>query len=168
MKITKYWINKWSPCVEAVEWLNERDTKDVFELIKLLKKSSIKDKYEWLTWAIPRLLKTKRARVRLAVYSATLVLPNFEKAFPNDKRPRGTIALVKKWLKNPSSVSREELQGAASAAWGAWSAAWGAWSAGGAARSAESAARSAERSAERKMQIKIINYGIKLLKEQPE
>lgn len=119
MKITKRWLKKWRPCREAIDWLNEQDIKDVFKLIKRLRQSDINDKYGWLFWAIPRLLKTHRDRVRFAVYAAWLVLPEFEKECPDDKRPRETLSLVKKWLKNPGNVSDGELRHAAWAAWAA-------------------------------------------------
>ena len=133
MKLTKHWIRKWQPCLEAIEWAEEQDTRDVFELIERLKKLK---RYDWIIWAIPRLLKTKRDRVRFAVYAAKLALPNFEKEYSNNKQPREAINLVEKWLRNPRSVTRDELLSAA------WSAAW-------------SAAETI---------TKIINYGIKLLR----
>jgi len=103
MKITKKWIKKWEPCDEAVEWINEQGTKDVFELIERLYKSEVKDKYIWLSWAIPRLLKTKKDRVMFSVYCAELVLPMFEREYPNDKRPRQAIQAAKNWIKNPKN-----------------------------------------------------------------
>ena len=168
MKLTKYWIRKWQPCLEAIEWAEEQDTRDVFELIERLKKLK---RYDWIIWAIPRLLKTKRDRVRFAVYSARLVLHNFEKKYPDDKRPRQAIQAGKAWVKNPTIKNQ---CAARSAAWSAWSAARSAesaaWSAWSAARSAESAAwsawsaaRSAAWSAAETI-TKIINYGIKLLR----
>jgi len=68
MKTTKRWIKKWEPCEEAVEWLEKQDTQDVFLLIEKLRNSDIEDRYNWLFWAIPRLMKTKRGRVRFAIY----------------------------------------------------------------------------------------------------
>ena len=187
MIITKYWLYKWHPCEEAIDWLNEQDTRDVFELITRLKKLK---EFDWIIWAIPRLLKTKRDRVRFAVYAAGLVLHKFEEKYPDDNRPRETLNLVKKWLKNPRSVTRDELERAGSAAWNAESAAWSernaenarsavwrsaesaawsarnaAWSAAWSAENAESAAWSA-RNAEKKITTKIINYGIELLRKQ--
>jgi len=147
MKITKYWIRKWGPCHEAVDWIKGQDTNDVFKLIKRLRKSDEIDKNNWLIWAIPRLLETKKDRVKFAVYAASLALPEYEKKYPNDSRPRDAIRLVRKWLRNPRSVSQDELKVAAEAA--ALAAAEAAWAAAWAAA-----------------EIKIINYGVRLLKEQ--
>ena len=99
-------------------------------------------------WQKMRVVKTwrwtKRDSVALSVYAAGLVLKNYEKEYPNDKRPREAILTVKRWLR---TGSRKGL----SAAWSAESARSAAWSAESAARSAawsaESAARSAARSA---------------------
>jgi len=107
-------------------------------------------------WSEMRLVKTwewtKEDSVALAIYSAELVIKNFEKEFPDDKRPREAIKAAKKWLKNPTEENRSAAESAAwsarSAAWSAArsaarSAAWSAGSAAGAARSAAWAARSA-------------------------
>ena len=79
MKITKKWIKKWEPCDEAVEWIEKQDTKDVFELSDKLRNSSLEEKYYWLCWAIPRLIKTERDKIRFAAYCVEfIVLPIIE------------------------------------------------------------------------------------------
>jgi hypothetical protein len=89
---------------------------------------------------------TKRMAVEFAIYCASSCLKNFEKEFPDDKRPREAILAAKRWLKNPSQKNKNDAWSAArSAESAAWSAAWSAESATwSAARSAWSAARSAE------------------------
>ena len=84
---------------------------------------------------------TKKDSVVLAIYSAELVLANYEKEYPNDKRPRKAIQAAKKVLKNDNEKNRSAAWSAArsarsaarpaaeSAAWSAWSAAWSARSA---------------------------------------
>ena len=74
---------------------------------------------------------TKKVSVQFAIACARRCLPNYEKAYPKDDRPRKAIDAAEAWCLNPTEET-------------AWSAAWSA------ARSAESAARSA--SAERKWQ----------------
>jgi hypothetical protein len=88
---------------------------------------------EWQKW-------NKKDSVSLAVFSAELVLDNFEKKYPNDKRPRQAIEAAKKVLKNDTEENR-------SAAWSAWIAAWSAWSAASSAESAAWSAWNAARSA---------------------
>jgi len=104
-------------------------------------------------WSDMRVVKTykwtKKDSLKLAIFSAELVLPNFEKEYPDDDRPRKAIEAAKKVLfhdteKNRSSA-RSAWSSAGSSAWSAarsaGSAAWSAWS------SARSAARSAWSSA---------------------
>ena len=85
-------------------------------------------------WEEMRIVKAwkweKKDSVAMSVYAASLVLKNYENAYPDDKRPREAIRAARKWLKNPTEKNRLAAESAASAA---RSAAW----------SAESAARSA-------------------------
>jgi len=107
-------------------------------------------------WQEMRIIKKwiwkKEDSVRLAIFSANLVLNNFEKEFPNDKRPRQAIKAARFYLK-----AKDKKQ-AASAASAARSAAWSA--AESAAESARSAARSAAWS---EVKAKCHNFIIKLL-----
>ena len=78
---------------------------------------------------------------------AERTLENFEKQFPEDKRPREAIEAKRKFVKN--EITEEELSAAWSAAWSAAeSAAWSAWSAAWSARSAAWSAAWSARSAE--------------------
>lgn len=106
-------------------------------------------------WRKMRMVKawrwTKKDSVALAIFAAELTLANFEKGYPDDKRPRQAIEAAKKVLEADTeenrsaaelaaelaarSVARSAAESVARSA--AWSAAWSA------ARSAESAARSA-------------------------
>src|SRR3990167_9369740 len=89
---------------------------------------------------------TRKDSLSLVIYAAEKVLSNFEKEFPNDKRPREAIEAAKKVLFKDTKKNRDAVRSAAwsaerSVAWSAESAAWSA------AWSAESAAWSAARSA---------------------
>jgi len=91
----------------------------------------------------------KKDSVALAIYSAELVIDNFEKEYPDDKRPRKAIEAARRWLKEPTQENESASRFAESAAWSA------AWSAAGSAAgsAAESAARSAAESAARSEKI---------------
>jgi hypothetical protein len=111
-------------------------------------------------WAEMRLVDVRKWRkedsVALSIFTASLVLGNFEKAFPGDLRPRQAIEAAQAYLNDPKQANnsaaekaRAEARAAGSCAWSAGSAAAGsaalsAWSAGSAALSA---ARSAEAAA---------------------
>ena len=74
-------------------------------------------------WQKMRVVKAwkweKKDSVALAIFAAKLTLGNFEKVYPNDKRPRLAIEAAKKVLK---SDTKENRDAAADAAWSAWSA----------------------------------------------
>lgn len=106
-------------------------------------KSDIQDdKQAWSEMRLVRLWEwTKEDSVSLAIYGAELCIKNFEKVYPDDKRPRQAIQAAKRYLKNPTEENRSAAESAArsaarSAAWSAGSAAGSAWSAAGSAGSA--------------------------------
>ncbi len=89
---------------------------------------------------------TKKDSVELSIFSAELCLENFEKLYPDDKRPREAIEAARKVLGADTEENRSAAWSAARSAaesawsaWSAWSAAWSAWSAWSAAWSAWSA-----------------------------
>jgi hypothetical protein len=112
------------------------------------------DKEVWQEMKIVKAYKwTKKDSVALSIFSAELVLKNYEKLYPDDKRPREAIEAAKKVLENDNEENRSAAWSAAESAWSAaWSARSAAWSAESAAESAawsaESAAESAAWSAE--------------------
>jgi hypothetical protein len=109
------------------------------------------DKEVWENQRVVRAWKwTKKDSVALSIYAAELCLKNFEKVYPDDKRPREAIEAAKKFLKYPTKANKKAAWSAAESAAesAARSAAWSAESAAeSAARSARSAARSARSAA---------------------
>jgi len=106
----------------------EKD-KEIWEEIRVVK---------WKKW-------DKKNSVKLAIFSAELVLPIYEKQGVS-RAPREAIKAAKNYLKNPTKSAARSAESAASAAASAASACGAAWSAWSAARSAESAAYGAEES----------------------
>ena len=86
--------------VEVKGKFESQDDKEVYTDMRLLKT------YKW----------QKKDSVALSIYAAELCLKNYEKVYPNDKRPREAIEAAKKWLKNPTP---ENESAAESAAWSA-------------------------------------------------
>ena len=85
-------------------------------------------------WQEQRVIKTyrwtKKDSLRLAIFSAELCLKNFEKEYPEDKRPRDAIEAAKKVLFKDTVKNRSAAWSAAESAWSAArSAAESAWSA---------------------------------------
>ncbi len=58
----------------------------------------------------------KKESVKLAIFSARLVLSGFEKKYPNDDRPRKAIEAAETWVKNPTAKNRAAAYAAADAA----------------------------------------------------
>ena len=179
----KWELNKWNCCpdklamcqsgfhcskriIDAMEYTNCEGITRVEVKGKHLKQP---DKQVWEYMRIIKVYDWKKEdSVSLAIFAAELVIKNFEKEYPDDKRPREAIEAAKKYLKGKISRSAESAGSAARSAWSAarsaesawsaestWSAAesaaesaWSAWSAAGSARSARLAAGSAARSAE--------------------
>ena len=72
-------------------------------------------------WREQRVIKafkwTKRDSLKLAIFSAELVLGNFEKDYPEDKRPREAIEAAKKVLFKDTKKNRSVAELAAGSAW---------------------------------------------------
>jgi hypothetical protein len=106
---------------------------------------------------------TKKDSVALAIYAAELVIGNFEKQFPNDKRPREAIEAAKAWIINPCKSTESAAWSAARSAWSAARSVRSAWSA--AESAAWSAAESAESAARKKIKEKIQKWIVSRLEE---
>lgn len=79
-----------------------------------------KDKECWREMRVVKAYEwTKKDSVAIAIYAARLVLPIFEKLYPNDKRPRKAIEAAVNWLKNPTEKNRIAAKKAARAAYAA-------------------------------------------------
>ena len=169
---------------------------DVFDCIERLKteRDTIAENYNsenslrWCIWLLPYCMSSKKNIVKYANHSAKLALSIFEKKYPGDNRPRKTIKLIDEWIKNTNAVPAEQLQkaaaaadaaayaaaddddayAAADAAAAAAAAADDAYAAAYAAAAAAAYAAAAYAAAKTSLEIidYIIDYGIKLLKQE--
>jgi lipid A disaccharide synthetase len=166
MKITMEWLEKNNACRESrLEFLAQSfKSIDGKKLVGLLIK---KEKSDWANWLVVRLMSRKQ-QIRYAIYAAEQVVGIFEKKYPNDDRPRKAINSAKAYLKSPTKKNKDAANAAAhAAANAAYAAAYAAYAANAAAHAAADAAVYASNAADAansKMKIKIINYGLKLLK----
>ena len=119
MKITKNWLKKTGACEPAVNWYNSKACKTDEELFEALIKE---EKFAWTNWALVRLMNRKQ-KLQYAIYAAELVLPIFEKQYPEDKRPCEAIEATKAVLKRDTKINREKANAAADAAYVATNAA---------------------------------------------
>ena len=75
------------------------------------------DKQCWSEMHILRAWEwTKEDSVALAVYAAELVIGEYEKRYPDDKRPRQAIEAAKMWLKSLTGENRAAARAVARAA----------------------------------------------------
>jgi len=168
-KITDKWIKQNEPCPEALVWYKDYLGKSPKVILNRLIKAK---KYDWANWFIVRVMKYKDY-VSYAIFAAEQVIEIYEKKYPDDKRPREAIEAAKKCIENPSEENKTAAwaagaaagaaRAAAGAAWAARAAAWAAWAAR-AAWAAAWAAWAAAWAAEAARKLKILKYGMKLLK----
>ena len=135
------------------------------------------DELSWANWLIVRVMERKQC-LAYAIFSAEQVLDIFEKRHPEDKRPRKAVEAARAVLKNDTPENRAYAADAADAAADAYAAAadaaYAAAYADADAAAADAAAdtaadayaadAAADDDVRKEMQIKILNYGIKLLK----
>ena len=114
------------------------------------------DHWDYANWLLPRLMDY-RGYVSYAVYAAELVLPIWEKKYPDDKLPRKAIEAAKRCIDDPSENNkREAWPEARSAAWAALATAT--------ARAARAAAEAARAAETEKIKSKIIEKGLEILR----
>ncbi|MBU1067780.1 hypothetical protein KKE60_08340 [Patescibacteria group bacterium] len=98
------------------------------------------DKQCWEEMRITKIWKwTEKDSVAMAIYVAELVLPIYEKQYPNDNRIKNTIEAAKKVLEKDTKKNRDAARAtewaaratewAASAEWAAWAARATEWAA---------------------------------------
>jgi len=176
--ITLKWLQSKGACKESLEaWHKETDHGTLATLNRLVVKNP-----EWGNWLVCRLMNKNQA-ARYAIFSAEQVLDIYERKYPDDKRPRNAIEAAKAYLKNPCAKTKAAAVNAYTAAYAAYAAAYAyatanvAYAASNAAAyaadaasnaaayyAAYAAACAADAAERRKMQAKILKYGIGLLK----
>lgn len=137
-KVTSNFLKKHNACSDGFKWWKEncKNLTTEEQLQKLLNYRA-----DWASWLMVRLLPRKD-KIRYAVFAAEQVIEIYEKKYPHDKRPREAIEASKK------VIERDSQKNAAS----------------NAAAYAASYAANAAYAACKKIQVKIIEFGISLLK----
>lgn len=133
--------------IDAMSYVNC----EVLALVEVRGKSEKeKDKECWSEMRLVKTYKwTKKDSIALAIYSAELVIDNFEKKYPDDDRPRKAIEAAKLVLQNDTVKNKFAAQSAAeSAESAALSARYTAWYAEFAAQFAAQSAAEVARYAE--------------------
>jgi len=170
--ITDNWIKQNNPCKEAVENWWDKKERNSLKILSLL----IKDKkYDWANWFIVRVMEYKDY-VTYAIFAAEQIIDIYEEKYPNDKRPRKAIEAAKKCIEDPSDKNKTAAYAAHVAAYAAaytahaaadaaYAAAYtAAHVAAYAADVAAYAAADAAAYTAHAMKLKILEYGMELLK----
>ena len=176
MKITVEWLKAKSACAEGILWFNAQKETDAVKVIHDLISD---DKLDWANWLIVRVMERKQY-LASAIYAAEQVLDIFEKKYPDDKRPRKAIEAAKAVLANDTKENRnaaavaayasdaasDAASAAASAAAAAAAAvaAYAAYAAAYASDAAYAAYAAAAAYVKKEMKLKILRYGMELLK----
>ena len=185
MKITKKWLKEKDACQSGVDWFLKQDKTDSIEVLKELIRQDILEDAGWL---IVRVMNYKQY-VSYAVFAAEQVIDIFENKHPDDKRPREAIEAAKACVDDPSDENKEIARKVAYAAsdtayYAAYYAAYAATAyasaayastvstaANAAANDAANASANAYANAnastayaKKEMRLKILNYGLELLK----
>jgi len=101
-EITLDWLREKNACVDGYNYCAEVKITDPIALINRL----IDDEYHsWANWLIVKIMDRKQ-RIAYATYAAEIVLPIFEKKYPDDLRPRKAIEAAKKCLECDSDENR--------------------------------------------------------------
>ena len=145
MNITKEWLQEKLACSAGVKWFLSQKESNAF---KVIEKLISEDKLDWANWTIVRVMNYKQY-VGYAVHAAEQTIAIYEKEFPDDDRPRKAIEAAKRCIENPRDENKKSAAYAASAAAYAAAADYAAYA----------------DYAKKEMKIKILRYGLQLLKE---
>jgi len=183
VNITPSFIKKWDPCKPGLDWYLEKFPKKFNNSIGVLDALIKANQLPYANWLIVRVM-SRPQYLKYAIYAAEQVIGIYEKKYPNNPAPRNAIKAAKAVLKNDTIENRKAAAAAAYAAYAA-AAAYAAYAAAAAyaayaaaadaayaayaadaayAAYAAYAAAAAYADARKEMRLKILRYGIKLLK----
>ena len=183
-EITNDFLTHTGACYDGIAWWRKEQNHETFTILNRLIETH---NLNWANWLIVRVMERKQKN-KYAVFAAQQVLDIYEKKYPDDLRPRKAIDAALKCIGNDTEENRNAADAAAESAayaaahaaayafdaavYAAESAAYAADAAADAVYAAESAAESAESAADAAyaayaagaLKIKVLNYGIELLK----
>ena len=192
MKITLKLLKELNACKEGIDYFKNNDLEGICIYNLITQLIDEEKKYSWVNWILSHVLDNNN-KVKYTIFAAELVLHIFENKYPDDRRPRKAIEAAKKYVENQTEENKKTADAAAyaaadaanadaayanayAAAAAAYAAAYAAAAAAyaaadaayAAANAAYAAADAVDAAAKKEIYEKIIDYGIKLLKEQEQ
>src|SRR3990167_4914059 len=168
MKLTIDWLKEKLACSGGVNWFKNQKATDTVEVLRAL---ANENRLDWANWTIVMVM-SRPQYLQYGIFAAEQVLDIFEKKCPNDLRPRNAIEAARKVLENDTIENRTAAYDSAEAAsasvhdsFSSADAAAELLAAASSASYANCASAYDASSARKKMQIKILEYGISLLEE---
>ena len=112
MKLTREWLQEEHACAEGIKYWEAIGSPDAGETMT---RAAADGEYGYCRWLIAKCMD-KPAAVDLAILSAEMALPIFEKKYPEDTRPRAAIEAAKAWRSDPSDENKAKARSDATAA----------------------------------------------------
>ena len=100
---------KHKACEDGYAWAKGKTLKEAWD-------GNCGDRSDWMMWVYQYRKPVKKLCVMVAVYSARLALGEFEKRYPDDKRPRLAIEAAEAVMRKDTLASRSAARSAAEAA----------------------------------------------------
>ena len=102
----KEYLESINACQEAIDWVDDKTLEESWVTCT---------RPDWMLWLYGRNNPDKLICVKIAVYTAKLVLPIWQRKYPDDLRPQHAVEAAEKWIENPSEENRQEAAAARAA-----------------------------------------------------
>jgi hypothetical protein len=111
MNITRQWLKDHNACQEGIDWWNNQGEANG---LKVVKKLIAEDHLYWANWLIVRVMQRKQY-LKYAIFAAEEVIGIYERAHPDNNKPRQAIEAAKEVLKRDSKANRATTAATAAA-----------------------------------------------------
>jgi len=102
MEITKQWGQDRAVCSLGMDWFEKNKETDG---IRIVEKLMLENKFRWANWVLVRLMKYIEY-VSYAAYASEQVIDICEREYPNDKRPKELLDVIKLFINNPTEDNK--------------------------------------------------------------
>ena len=107
----KIYLKKNGACVEGFRWVGNKTLAQAWKTF---------DRSDWMFWLIRKSGKVSQSKlVLVACACAYSLLPDYERLYPGDDRPRKAIEAAERWAKEPTKKNKDAAYAVANAAYAA-------------------------------------------------